>query len=538
MNMSFVFNDSQQLSLFDKLAFLSPHMKKMLDASWAKAFSDHIFSKIDESIFIPLYSQNSNSRPNAPVNVLVGALMLKEFNGLTDEEITASCCFDFRYQYALHTTSFEEQPVSTRTLSRFRTRLASYKLTTGTDLVHECFVKMADDIREYMDISPSIKRMDSMMVESNIRKMGRLELLYTCLSNLVKELHNDGREELLKGLEHYKDPNDRNKVIYHDSGTPQSDRLQKVIDDAVGLLPKCAEDYSDTTDYQLLERAINEQTKDDGNGKTVPKQKGDGMDSSSLQNPADPDATYRIKAGREHRGYAANITETVDENGSVVTDYQYDVNTHSDTAFLHEAIESSEISEETTAVIADGAYAGKELQEEAAGKNIGILTTGLRGRAPRDILTKFSLSEDEHTVLSCPAGNEPNASSYNASNNTIRVSFPVCCCENCEHRDECRAKIGVRTAVVMFSLNSLHHTQEVEAHKKNPLTATIGRIRNGIETIPSILRRKYHVDHMPVRGKSKTEICFGFKMLALNFTKLWLHDRHLQRSRAFEPVNG
>jgi len=34
-----------------------------------------------------------------------------------------------------------------------------------------------------------------MMVESNIRKMGRLELLYTCLSNLVKELHNDGREE-------------------------------------------------------------------------------------------------------------------------------------------------------------------------------------------------------------------------------------------------------------------------------------------------------------------------------------------------------
>ena len=399
--------------------------------------------------------------------MLVGALMLKEFNGLTDEEITASCCFDFRYQYALHTTSFEEEPVSTRTLSRFRTRLASYKLTTGTDLVHECFVKMADDIREYMDISPSIKRMDSMMVESNIRKMGRLELLYTCLSNLVKELHNDGREELLKGLEHYKDPNDRNKVIYHDSGTPQSDRLQKVIEDAVGLLPKCAEDYSDTTDYQLLERAINEQTKDDGNGKTVPKQKDDGMDSSSLQNPADPDATYRIKAGREHRGYAANITETVDENGSVVTDYQYDENTHSDTAFLHEAIESSEISEETTAFIADGAYAGKELQEEAAGKNIGI-----------------------------------------------------------------------RTAVVMFSLNSLHHTQEVEAHKKNPLTATIGRIRNGIETIPSILRRKYHVDHMPVRGKSKTEICFGFKMLALNFTKLWLHDRHLQRSRVFEPVNG
>ena len=34
--------------------------------------------------------------------------------------------------------------------------------------------------------------MDSMMIKSNIRKMRRLELLYTCLPNLVKELHHNG----------------------------------------------------------------------------------------------------------------------------------------------------------------------------------------------------------------------------------------------------------------------------------------------------------------------------------------------------------
>ena len=26
------------------------------------------------------------------------------------------------------------------------------------------------------------------------------------------------------------------------------------------------------------------------------------------------------------------------------------------------------------------------------------------------------------------------------------------------------------------------------------------RIRNGVETVPSLLQRKYHVDRMPVRG--------------------------------------
>ncbi|MFA6843844.1 MAG: DDE transposase, partial [Bacilli bacterium] len=60
-----------------------------------------------------------------------------------------------------------------------------------------------------------------MMIESNIRRMGRLELLYTCLSNLVKRINKDGRKDLMGGLEHYADQDDRNCVVYHDSSVPQ-----------------------------------------------------------------------------------------------------------------------------------------------------------------------------------------------------------------------------------------------------------------------------------------------------------------------------
>ncbi len=432
--MSFVPNSAQQLSLFDKLAFLSRRKQKMIEKSWAQAFSDHIFSRINEHIFAPLYSEKTNSRPNAPINVVVGALILKDFMNLTDEEITESCEFDFRYQYALHTTSFEDQPVSERSLSRFRSRLAAYELTTGEDLLHQCFIGMAESMRKYMEISPAIKRMDSMMIESNIRKMGRLELLYTCLSNLVKELHRDGKIELLEGLERYADPDNRNRVVYHEQDIPQADRLQKVIDDATDLLPKCADEYSDSEDYQLLERAIREQTKKDSDGHDIPKGRGDGMDSSTLQNPSDPDATYRKKAGKEHRGYSANITETVDVNGSLVTDYQYDVNTRSDVDYLRESLENTKASEETVALIADGSYASEELAEKAADKNIGLITTGLRGRKPRGILTQFKLSEDGHTVAECPEGHTPRSSSYIRQTDSIWVSFDRCCCENCQHQ--------------------------------------------------------------------------------------------------------
>ena len=536
--MSFVPNDYQQISLFNALAFMSKRKQQILEKSWAKAFSDHVFTKIDEHIFAPLYSEKRNSRPNAPINVILGALILKDFTGLTDDEILEECECDLRYQYALHTTSFEDQPLSDRTFSRFRERCAAYELTTGEDLIHTCFVSLADEIRAFMDIAPNIKRMDSMMIESNIRKMGRLELLYTCLSNLVQEIHRDGDNDILQGLEHYWDTNDRNRVVYHDKETPQSEKLQKIIDDACELLPKCREDYGETVDYQLLERAVREQTKPGGGGHNIPKTKDDDMDSSVLQNPSDPDATYRKKAGKEHRGYAANITETVGENGSVITDYQYDVNTRSDDDFLKETILNADRSDETVTFYADGAYSGSEAAEMAAEKNIEIITTDLLGRKPREILKEFRLTEDGHGVSECPAGNAPKSCSYSPGNNTIRVSFLKEQCEGCPHREECLASVKVRTAVVMIPLDSLERALRLDKRRRNTDLVLAARIRNGIETVPSLLRNKYQVDHMPVRGKLRTKQWFGFKMMAANFSKLMVHIKGKQKCRAFAADNA
>ena len=48
-----------------------------------------------------------------------------------------SLLFDIRFQYALHTISFKEQPVSDRTFSRFRRRCLTYETETGIDLIHD-----------------------------------------------------------------------------------------------------------------------------------------------------------------------------------------------------------------------------------------------------------------------------------------------------------------------------------------------------------------------------------------------------------------
>ena len=45
---------------------------------------------------------------------------------------------------------------------------------------------------------------------------------------------------------------------------------------------------------------------------------------------------------------------------------------------------------------------------------------------------------------------------------------------------------------------------------------TLSQKRNGVEGMPSVLRRRYHVDHIPVRGLVRTKIWFGFKIGAIN----------------------
>ncbi|MBO4228842.1 MAG: DDE transposase, partial [Clostridia bacterium] len=46
------------------------------------------------------------------------------------------------------------------------------------------------------------------------------------------------------------------------------------------------------------------------------------------------------------------------------------------------------------------------------------------------------------------------------------------------------------------------------------------RFRNGVETLPSILKNVYNVNKMPVRGKIHCKFFFGSKVAALNFKKL------------------
>ena len=196
--MSFKRNEKmEQITLDDSFYRLSERNQKIVLSSWAKDFAEVVFPAIHEDRFSVLYSDKSFSRPNTPVNIIVGALMLKEIGGLSDNELMESICCDVRYQYALHTTHLDEQPISDRTFSRFRERLYRYELETGRDLLAEEMAALTEVYAERMNLHSSIKRMDSLMVATHSKRMSRLEIVYQVNSSAVQLLHKLGMDELI-----------------------------------------------------------------------------------------------------------------------------------------------------------------------------------------------------------------------------------------------------------------------------------------------------------------------------------------------------
>ncbi len=516
--MSFVQNrlEEQQLSLFDPLNTLTEREKKFLDRSWAKYFAEFIFPKIDEIPYAVLYS-DKDSRPNTPVNVQIGALLIKELTNLSDDELLESLMFDIRFQYALHTTSFAEQPLSDRTLSRFRARCAAYETEQGVDLLHETITSLSSEMAELMRIDSSLKRMDSLMVASNIKRMGRLELLYTCVANLAKEMAKT--REIPEHLRHYTEADDRNRVIYHNHSEETSAKIEAVLKDAAALKELCGADYDDSSSCQLLLRVLKEQAvqREDGTYRLRTKEDG-GMDATILQNPADPDATYREKAGRQHRGYVANVIEASGKNGSIIEDYQYEQNTHSDSQFLKETLGGMEKQAETATVVTDGAYSGMQNEELAAEKNVRLVTTNLTGREAEDIIADFEFSEDGRKVIKCPGGHEPKSCSYNQGTGQCTISFQKSQCQDCPHKEKCHPKMFKRVSRKTVSSKSNQRAKQQRERSTEDFKKQ-SRFRNGVETIPSILRRKYGIDKIPVRGLIRSRFFFGCKIGALNIKK-------------------
>ena len=109
-----------QRSLFEA-GMLLPQMKRtQCEKSWAGAFREKALPLLlkRETDFSILFD-DKNGRPNKSVALVVGVLLLKEMNDLTDEEAIGALDFDSRWWFAFELEATETH-VCQKTLHNFR----------------------------------------------------------------------------------------------------------------------------------------------------------------------------------------------------------------------------------------------------------------------------------------------------------------------------------------------------------------------------------------------------------------------------------
>ena len=158
-----------------------------------------------------------------------------------------------------------------------------------------------------------------------------------------------------------------------------------------------------------------------------------------------------------------------------------------------------------------------------ASLKLGVIhiPTNLTGKSADPFLADFVFSINGDALITCPGGHSPISCTYTPHNRTCIARFEESACANCPHFKECHPTKAKSKPFYIKRASQMSKIRAVlQRFRSTELFSTACRFRNGVETVPSVFRRRYNVDHMAVRGHARIRIYFGFRVAAFNFRKL------------------
>jgi len=517
----------QQISMDSPIMQLPKSLVESLEKSWAASFYAHIFLSVNEGRFSNLYSP-IYSRPNRPVNLLISLLILKELHGLTDEALMASLYFDYRFQYALGISDMESEGLCINTLTNFRLRLLEHEATQNEDLFEQEIKALSEKMALLVGLDKSRARMDSFMVSSACKRLSRLELVYGVVTNMVETLHKQKATHVTEPFQDFLKEGYRTSLLYHTRSEEAGTKLDHLLEQASQLYTYVLGlgDYDANPTFEQLTRLLQEQCIETKEGVRIAIQ-GKAVKPQSLQNPSDPDATYRNKGGTGHTGYVANIVEVRDSEKKIGLILEFDVkpNTHSDASFGETFVQESPLSAEINVLAMDGAYYREETVKAAADKGLELNFSNMTGRKTKvdqTPVTQFEIN-DEHIITCCPAAHQPLRSSYDAEKQIYKATFSKELCNACPMLANCPIQQQVKNNTVRFS-ETKRQSDRVRSKHGNDRHRELSCFRAGIEGVVSALRRGYAVDNLPVFGFLRSKLWISSKVAAYNFKSMFKYQ--------------
>lgn len=517
----------RQKQVFGFLNILPEKMRKRLEESIFPLFYEEVFCKIDEELFAPLYSEKA-SRPNCPVNILVGLEILKHLFGLSDERLFDTYSRDLGYKLALGIQDLSEGDMSIRTLYNFRRRVVTYTEKHGYNPMQEVFEELTAHFIEKAGVRTDIIRMDSTQITSNMKRMSRMDIMSRTLQQFLKGLDKAEIALYQQDYERYIDK-DKRKAYLASIAEP-SQALEIIAQDMVEVLTRY-QDYSEQPAYQLLERVLNDQTVIVDEQLQV--KAGKDIASDSCQSPFDPDATYIRKNGKGYSGYSANVTETANPDNEVqmITHVHTRSNVHSDKAFLNEELDALKEKTDMNMLVVDGGYSGEETREKVQAKGVAFIETGLKGQAPKYNSAAFDIDETRG-ILRCPMGKEPISTRIKSEK--AQALFAHDDCKDCPYWDKCFAKRQKKGMKVDIELKRYERDKR-RASRQTKAFREKKNLRPAIEGTISAMKRT-GLNCIRVTGLVRVEMTVMFNAVGCNLKRLFRVRQNMQNNKNKQPL--
>lgn len=506
----FVANDSHlQMPMFSSISSLPKKILQRLKGSWAGTFYREVFVRIDEEIFAGLYSDEP-SRPNTPINVLVGLEILKSGFGWSDEELYDHFCYDVQVRYALGYRDLSEGHFELRTLYNFRRRVTEHMQETGENLFEEVFEQITDEQIAAFELKTNKLRMDSTMIASNIREMTRLQLLVEVLQRVHRMLDEADQERYAEAFEPYV-KGSSGQYVYHLKGEDWSQHLQRIGELMHQLVEELAVRYGEETPYRVLERVFQEHFVVDE--ATLRPKEGEELTASSLQSPDDWEATYRQKRGEGHRGYVANATETChpENEFQLIVKVQTESNNTDDAAMLDEALPELEERTDVDEMYTDGGYNSPDVDETMREHEVEQIQSAIRGRKPSG--EKLGLDDFEWEInahgepqtVACPSGQQAKVTP-GRKEQRYRVAFQAAGCESCPFLEQCRTEPLKRTPERVLRFSQQDVNVALRRQRTADTRASGQNLRAAVEATIRSLKHPFGNGKVPVRGKPRVSM--------------------------------
>jgi hypothetical protein len=495
--------------MFSSIQELPDQVRQRLQDSWADTFYHEIFLRIPEEVFAVLYS-TEDSRPNTPVNVLVGLEILKAGFGWSDEEMMNHYYYDVQVRYALGYRDLSAGYLTLRTVYNFRQRLVEHMQETGENLIEVAFEHLTDEQIAAFEVRTDKIRMDSTLIASNIRETTRLQLLVEVLQRVHRMLDEATQHRYAAEFEPFL-KGSSGQYIYHLKREAYPEHLQRIGILMQRLVTELEAAYGPHPVYQVLQRVFKEHFVVADNG-LRPKE-GTELSASSLQSPDDQEATYREKRGVGYVGYTGNGAETCHPKNDVqlIVKVQVEPNTTDDAVMLDDALPELQERMEVKEMYTDGGYNSPQVDETMRDQGVKHIQSAIRGRQPAadklgwEDFTWETTTAGEPETVTCPGGQTVDVTPGRKVDR-YRAAFDADQCASCPLREQCRTQPLKQTPERVAYVSQSQVDLALRRQRSAQARASGQNLRAAVEATMRSLKYPFRNGKVPVRGLARVSM--------------------------------